>query len=183
MALSDKEVAAQRKHFFNPSVRTFASGGDIHSHQVPEANYGTEYSPGAVPPEMPVFMVGLRKGRVDQAIALESRAVAVADKARNLVVLETEDHYLKMEENLKKLQLLRTSYAKRKDMLDKQLELLDQDKKVDPDMILTAGEFTTRLRLDLNAAQYQYLLELAALERATAGGYCPGFDNVPPAKP
>src|ERR1051326_6869079 len=43
--LSDKEIAAQKKHW-SPSVRTFASGGDIHSKRVPEANFGAEYSPG-----------------------------------------------------------------------------------------------------------------------------------------
>jgi outer membrane protein TolC len=182
LSLTDKEVAAQRKHFL-PTAKTFAYGGDIHSRQVPEPNYGAEYSPGAVPPEMPPFMVGWRKGRVDQAIALESRAAAVADKARNLIVLETEDHFLKLEENLNKLRSLNKSLPKMRERLNEQMTNLDQDRPVDPEVVLTAGEFVTRMRLDLNTAQYQYLLELAALERATAGGYCPGFENVFPPKP
>jgi outer membrane protein TolC len=182
VALTVKEVDAQRKHFF-PKAPTFAMGGDIHSRQVPEPNYGTEYAPGAIPPEMPPFLVGWRKGRVDTACALESKASYVADKARNLIVLETQEHFFRLEENLAKVESLKKSFGDMQKDLNDEMKKLDEGGKANGDILLSAGELTTQMRLDLNTARYQYLLELAALERVTAGGYCPGFETILPPKP
>ena len=45
------------------------------------------------------------------------------------------------------------------------------------------GILSTQNRALANEFQYHYLLALAALERITAGGFNPGFETIPPAKP
>jgi hypothetical protein len=45
--------------------------------------------------------------------------------------------------------------------------------------MLTTRLRASQIRLELNQARYQLLLALAALERVTAGGICPGFDAAP----
>ncbi|MGH7226233.1 MAG: hypothetical protein ACRELF_23705, partial [Gemmataceae bacterium] len=47
------------------------------------------------------------------------------------------------------------------------------------DEVINAGLVTTRLQLEWKEAHYQSLLALAALERATAGGFPVDFDAAP----
>ena len=85
------------------TVPTFASAGDIHARVVPQGISNGEYRPGAVPLEMPPTLVGSKSGRVEQAADLHSRAVSVAEKAKNLITLEADQTYLKWLENSRKV--------------------------------------------------------------------------------
>ncbi|MCS7046511.1 MAG: TolC family protein, partial [Gemmataceae bacterium] len=92
--ITELEIAAQRRRFGSQS-KTFAAGGDIHAKPIPQGVANGEYRPGAIGPEMPPFLVGPRRDRVQRAGDFNERAVAVVDKTENLVALEVEATYLK----------------------------------------------------------------------------------------
>ena len=62
------EVEAQGTTM-HKQVSTFAAAADIHAHQVPQEMHNNDYSPGAIPPEMPATLAGSRQtGRPGPAI-------------------------------------------------------------------------------------------------------------------
>src|SRR5262249_32272558 len=60
---------------------------------------------------MPNTLVGSRSDRMQHAQSLNGRAAAVADKARNLIVLEAEDAFRRWEEAAAKLAHTRKAIA------------------------------------------------------------------------
>lgn len=170
------EVDAQRTSHL-ATMRTFASGGDIHARPVPQGESDGEYRPGALALEMPPNLVGPRKARIDQALALHARARAIVDKARDLIALETEDAFYKGREACNKLQQFRDARAKADKLSATLLEdVRNNPKTFRPEQVLAAGILATEARVRYNEALYHYLLALAALERVTAGGFCPGLE-------
>jgi hypothetical protein len=165
-----KEVDAQNTSCF-PQKKTFASASDIHAKIVPGGLADGEYIPGALAPEMPPFLIGSRCDRVNQARALADRAGDVAQKVRNLIRLEADNHVLKLAEYRDELEALRKGAADANDYVTK------LGKAGAPsDQILDAGVLLTQLQGSRNEAHYRFLLELAALERITVGGFNPGLD-------
>jgi outer membrane protein TolC len=172
------EVKAQGKSC-RPSMRTFASASDIHAQQVPQGVRDGEYRPGALPLEMPVSFVGSKAARQEQASDLAARAGAVVEKTRNLIVLETEDNYLRWVEARNKFAELDRAQKNARSYFDHVKEdFAGTNAKTPADDVLNAGILQTQMRVQANEAHYHYLLALAALERVTAGGFCPGFDGT-----
>ena len=166
-----------------PTMRTFASASDIHAQQVPQGVRNGEYRPGALPLEMPPMLAGGRKGRLEQARALHARALAVVDKTRNLIGLEAEESYFRILETREQAAQMKKA-ADASEKLSKNVrEDFQQSERTSPEDALSAGILSTQNRALANEFQYHYLLALAALERITAGGFNPGFETIPPAKP
>jgi len=182
--VTNYEIKAQSSNRFAPTFRTFASGSDIHAVPVPQASRGSEYHPGAIGPEMPGTLVGKRADRVDQAQALAARADAVADKTRGLIALEAEDAFYRWQETSRRLPRAREAADAAKALSDK----LTKDAK-DPNLnirfseAMAAGALAGQLRLEANELQLQHLLNLATLERVTAGGFNAGFEPAPATHP
>jgi outer membrane protein TolC len=174
------EVQAQDAKHFGPTQRTFAAGTDIHSQSIPLANRGTDYAPGAVGPEMPTLLVGKRADRVEQARTLSARAESVVEKTRGLLTLEADDAYTRWLETSRRLPKAR---AAAKDAHDLGEELAQNVKDLMQDIrfseVTTAKTVAGQLRLEANEVHFLHLLNLAALERITAGGVNPGFEPAP----
>jgi outer membrane protein TolC len=163
------------------NMRTFASGSDIHAKPIPSGDVGgIDYRPAIVGPEMPAFLSGSRDARVEQARDYHQRAQAVATKARNLIVLEVEDLYRRWLNKSRKATHLETAYREARTFSERMKESFNKRMPSYPniDEVINAGLVTTRLQLEWKEAHYQSLLALAALERATAGGFQIDFDTA-----
>ncbi len=142
------------------------------------------YRPGGITLEMPPFLSGTRTNRVEQARGLQARAGTVVDKTRNLLTLEAEDAYFRWKEDSAKLPQLRQA----EEAGQKLSQRLQKDAKVVGASVTFADAFyagtqAMQLRLQVNETHYHLLLDLAALERITAGAV--GAGRAPPvaAKP
>lgn len=168
------EVYAQSRIPFRRVVPTFASGADLHSRDVPQAQRGKEYRPGGIIPEMPTQLVGSKYDRVARALDFSHKAEAMYDNVRSLITLEAENGYLEFELASEKVRL-----AKEKN--DLALELLKLARKNIPlaktgrEQIYQVEVLAAKAQADYVEAVYQHLLALAALERITAGGITPAF--------
>jgi outer membrane protein TolC len=174
------EVKAQDAKHFGPTQRTFAAGTDIHATTIPPGGRGSEYAPAAIGPEMPTLLVGKRADRVEQARALSARADSVVEKTRGLVTLEADDAYNRWLETSRRLP---KASAAAKDARELAEELSQNVKDLMQDIrfseVTTAKTVAAQLRLEANEVHYLHLLNLATLERVTAGGVAPGFEPAP----
>jgi cell division septum initiation protein DivIVA len=165
------------------TLRTFAAGSDIHARPVPTGIYeGLDYKPGAVGLEMPSSLSGCKTARQAQARDYHQRAEAVVAKVVNLITLEVTDLYYRWQEKSNKAKKLEEAFRQSQQFSEKLKNSFNvQARGTYPniDEVLHAGLITTRLRLEWKEAQYQSLLALLALERATAGGLCVDFDAEP----
>jgi hypothetical protein len=178
--VTDLEISAQRARLLALSVWTFAAGSDLHVNALPTSSFSPGYRPGAVGPEMPVTINGKRNERVDQASIYHGRACDVLEKTRNLIRLETEQAYLRWKEASAKL----AEFAAGVEQARKALPDLEKEGTIPQNAgqltsFLDSARLVTDLRLELNRAHYDMLIALIALERATAGGFCPGLDKAP----
>ena len=164
-----------------PNVRTFASGSDLHVKPLRSGAGGLEYQPAAVGPDMPPSLTGSRAARVEQARDYHQLAEAVAAKTRNLIALEVEDLYHRWREKSSKATHLEKAYRVALVFSDKLKNSFNPKMPGYPnvDEVIAAGIITTRLQLEWKEAHYQSLVALAALERATAGGFYVDFDAAP----
>ena len=172
------EVDAQGRIPFTPA-RTFAAGGDIHATALPATLHDPDYRPGPLAPEMPTTLPGNRADRQQEAEAYHTRAAAVADKTRNLAVLQAEDAYLRWrqyDDEEPKLQ----SAAQKLEASSKDLsQRFNPHKAVGYPTIndLTGlGLKATQMRLDATQIKFRRLAALADLERVTGGGFDSGLD-------
>jgi outer membrane protein TolC len=169
-----------------PSMKTFASGSDLHARPIPAGgNGGLDYKPAALAPEMPALLAGSRSARMEQARDYHRRAEAVAAKTRNLIALDVENLYRRWAETSAKANNLDKAYRESLIFSEKLKTSFNKRMPGYPnvDEIIAAGIVTTRLQLEWRDAHYRSLLALAALERATAGGFCVDFDAAPPCEP
>lgn len=159
------------------SGRTFAAGADIHARPVPTGDRGRDYQPAAVGPEMPTLLAGSRHDRVEQAKAYAARAHAVAEKTRNLVILDTENALSQWREASVRWERFR----KARDLAAANAEAREKQAKKDEGVTrseaIRAAEIRTQMRAEANEAHYRMVQALAALERVTAGGFCPFGDQ------
>jgi outer membrane protein TolC len=171
------EIEAQRSTFFF-SGKTFAIGSDIHSYPIPLADHGDNYRPGAVGIEMPSLLAGTRGDRVHQAETYHNRAGAVVEKTRNLITLDAEQTYFKWLEASKKVPYFREASAAANKAAEPYRSFNPgAGGKGTVEDVLNSGLYSTSVQLQLNQARYQALVGLAGLERATACGFCPGFES------
>ncbi len=180
--VTELEINAQGATFFRPTQRTFAAVSDIHARQIPQGVSNREYRPGAVGLDMPTMLAGRRHDRMQRARDLSARAAAVVDKTTNLIVLETEAHYLKWREASASARTLRQTAeqaARIADAVDRQANI---SKAIGEDVI-RARTLQQQVQSQYNEALYLQALALAALERITAGGYCPPYRVALTARP
>jgi outer membrane protein TolC len=176
------EIDAQGKNCM-PVVKTFAAASDIHARTVPSAVMNEEYRPGALAPEMPANLVGSKCCRQERAKDFVGRATAMADKTRNLIVLEAEDAYYKWLEMSRKVAVnqeaaeagARLAKNTRADFRAEP----GKEGKTKIEDILTNEVIAAQARSSHNEALYHYILTLAALERITAGGFLSGLAPLP----
>jgi outer membrane protein TolC len=162
-------------------VETFAAGADIHSHPVPTAAHDGVYRPGGLLPEMPTLMVGPKSERTGHACALSERAAAVAEKTRNLIVLETEDAFRLWEEASLKAAKARQA-AERGEKLAASLNRdFVAGLKVRADEVINAHVLAAQARSQYNEFVFGTITALADLERITGGGFCAGLSGSTPA--
>ena len=168
-----------------PSMRTFASGSDIHAKPIPSGDVGgVNFRPSIVGPDMPANLTGSREARVRQAHDYHERALALAAKTRNLIVLEVEDLYRRWVDKSEKAAHLEKAYREARAFSETTKRAFNRQMAgsypASVDQVLNAGLITTRLQLEWKEAHYQALLALASLERATAGGFPVDFDAASP---
>lgn len=175
------EVKAQKRPgLLAFRVNTFAAGSDIHSNPLPAGSYDSDYKPGAVGPEMPVTINGGKHDRVAQAEALVGRAGTVLDKTKALIALETDQAFLRWVEASKRLAGYRPALRAAQQRAEEARALYE--KAGEPELmrqLLDTGAVASQMRADVNKARYDMLLNLAQLERVTAGGFCAKIDSAP----
>jgi outer membrane protein TolC len=182
------EVSAQQAVRLQASVKTFASGSDIHAQPLPSGTYDEGYVPGPIGPEMPPFLNGCRKDRVHQAQIYHERTLWMADKVRRLIVLQVDQAFLRYQEaSERRRRLSRAAKLAQKESQTRQdsyLKALQAPMPPRPgsysslDEVLEAGRRATELRSEANRALYDALLALAALEKATGGAFQVGFPEI-----
>lgn len=166
------------------AVNTFAAGSDLHANHVPQPIYGEDFRPGGIPLAMPHVLVGPRANRVETARDYSVEAAAVAEKTRNLAVLEAEEAYFQWEEWSRKVVFLGEAqkigtrlgtdlHAEFRGSLKRLIEAIV------PESLLAA-----QARTDYNEALFRQAIALAGLERVTGGAFCAGLVTDPlPSKP
>ena len=162
------EIQAQTK-IFGWQGDTFASGADIHVQPIPLPVSNGEYRPGAFGLEMPIRFAGRKQDRVTRASALSDRAAAVVDKANNLVALDVEAQYLKLQEAVEDIQSLSGIQKIAAGLPDRVQQL--QPKDFTSGNIIQANTTAIQVRTEMNDAIHMHALALAGLERATAGAF------------
>jgi outer membrane protein TolC len=161
-----------------PTAQTFAAGSDIHAQPVAQGLADGTYRPGAIAIEMPTVLAGQRHDRVIQAQALHARAEEVVNKTRNLVALEVEDSFYHWLDTSAAVVDFASAVEKAEKAAKDARDALLGPKSAAPVDVFEARRLTTQSRLEYNTAVYHALLALAALERITAGGFCPGFETA-----
>jgi outer membrane protein TolC len=167
------EVCAQQKAR-GRQVPTLAAGSDLHARQVPMAvRTEAEYRPGAVPPEMPIGLVGRTEDRVARAWEYSHRQGAVLEKATNLIRLEAANAFLTWEAATRRRDEARTRFELARKMVDvsRQVAAVKQD----PELLFNNEALAGKAQADYVEAVFDHLKSLATLERVTAGGVCPAF--------
>ena len=168
--VSELEICAQKKIFFNPAPKTFAAGGDIHAKPIPQGVANGEYRPAAIGPEMPVYLAGSRQLRVERATDLSARAQAVVDKTHNLITLEVEAAYLKWADAAKRITVFqKTPEAAAK--ISKSVQGRFDAGNVTGEELLRARTLEDYAKAQYNEALFNHAVALATIERATAGAY------------
>jgi len=118
---------------------------------------------------------------VQHAQSLNDRAAAVADKTRNLIVLEAEDAFRRWEEAARKLEHTRKGIAAGDRLAENTRNQFTARLKVRLEEVITAQVLAAQARSQHNETLYQEILALADLERITAGAFCAGLAAPVPA--
>jgi outer membrane protein TolC len=163
------------------TAQTFAAGGDIHAQPIVQGLRNGDYRPGAVGLEMPIQLAGTRSKRVEQAEALGARADSVREKATGLVTLEAEDiyfRYLDWSSRAPRVREASRIAEKRSADVRSLFDPLAATPRATLDDVLDGALLSTQLLIQANEAEFRYLVSLADLERATAGGVVPNY--LPP---
>jgi outer membrane protein TolC len=165
------------------AIHTFAAASDLHSKQVQQSIYGEDFRPGGIPLAMPSILIGPRLNRVETAQDFSIQAAAVAQKTRNLVILEAEEAYYGWQEWSQKVVVLGEA-AKIGNRLGRKLseEYRGAIKRL-IDALIPESLLAAQSRTDYNEALFRHAIALAALERVTGGAFCAGLANPPPPPP
>lgn len=177
------EVAAQGSRINALSVRTFASGSDIHAQPLPAGSYEGDYKPGAVGPEMPISINGRQCDRVIQATIYYERSASMVEKVKRLITLDVQQAYLRYREARGRLAELGAGVVHAANSAKGFRAAMKTENRRDSRMraesFLNAALIGSQMRVQENEARYQLLLALIGLERATGGTFCAGLDHAP----
>jgi hypothetical protein len=168
---SDAQAARRGRR----AVNTFAAAADLHAKHVPQPIFGEEFRPGGVPLAMPHILVGPRAHRVETAQDLSVQAAAVAQKTRNLIVLEAEEAYFDWEEWSRKVVFLGEAEKIGVSLAHQLHEEFRGPLKRVIEGALPESLLAAQARTDYNEALFRQAVALAALERVTGGAFCPGL--------
>jgi outer membrane protein TolC len=166
------EADAQGRNRRQGARRTFAAGADLHAGHVPQPIYGEEFRPGGVPLAMPTILAGSRAARVESAREFAEQAEAVAQKTRNLIILESEEAYFGWEEWSKKVVLYREAKAVGLRLTGRLRDEFRGSIKRVIEGVLPESLLAAQARTDYNEALFRQAIALAALERVTGGVFC-----------
>jgi hypothetical protein len=172
------EIDAQAVRCRRGPVHTFAAASDLHANHVPQPIYREEFRPGGVPLAMPALLTGPRDGRAATAQNFSVQAAAVAQKTRNLAILEAEEAFYLWQEWSQKVVSLGEA-ARIGNRLNRELHeefhgsLRRLIEALIPESLLAA-----QTRTDYYEALFRHAISLAALERVTGGAFCAGLANV-----
>jgi len=161
----EKQAQALSCHL---NVHTFAARSDIHAKALPVGQLDPDYRPGAIPPEMPTLLSGMRSTRVERTQALYERAVAGSDKARGLVTLEVEALAARLDDYDRQIDALQKA-ARNTEKIYKQARKAYGADQIKTEQMVAAQVLDAQTRADLNEAYFNYGITLAALQRATGG--------------
>ena len=95
-----------------------------------------EYRPGGTAPEMPIFLVGKKCDRQQRAQALADRAGAVADRTRNLIVLEAKETYFRWLEANQRVPLATSAADEASALVRANLQDLTNKRAKDPSALV-----------------------------------------------
>jgi len=174
------EADAQAARCRRGPVNTFAAASDLHANHVPQPIFGEEFRPGGIPLAMPDVLVGPRDGRVATAQNLSVQAAAVAQKTRNLAILEAEEAFYLWQEWSQKVVLLGEAERIASRLGGELHEQFRGSLRRLVEALLPESLLATQIRTDYNEALFRQAISLAALERVTGGAFCSGLENVPP---
>jgi outer membrane protein TolC len=162
------EVCAQLARRWNLTAMTYSEGGDIHARPVPFAQREPDYKPGAIGPEMPNKIAGKSSTRAEVVRQYAERATAAAAEARSLVALEADVAHAKWIEATRNVAEARIAAKNGRNLIDRQ-RLAAGGTLTKEDVLLNEVS-ATRAIASLNEALWKQIIELANLERITAGG-------------
>jgi hypothetical protein len=162
------------------AVNTFAAAADLHAIHVSQPLYGEVFRPGGVPLAMPDVLIGPRASRVETAQNYSVEAAAVAEKTRNLALLEAEEAYYQWEEWSRKVVFLGEAQKIGTRLGTELHEEFRGSLKRFIQAILPESLLAAQTRTDYNEALFRQAIALAALERVTGGAFCAGLVNEPP---
>ena len=171
------EVCAQSKTHM-PTAKTFAAASDVHARPVPQGHANGDYRPGAISLEMPTHLVGPKFSRVERARNFSARAQAVVEKTRNLIALEADDAFLKWQEALTKLPMVKAAADAGARLSKNTRDDFGSGQKVKIDDILTNEVLAGQAIASYNETVYTQIIALAGLQRVTAGGFDAGFGGM-----
>ncbi len=175
-SVTSLEIDAQRRNLFKPQSKTFAIAADLHAKPIPQGEANGNYRPGAIGPEMPLYLIGKWRDRIQRASDFNDRAAAVVDKTENLITLEVEFMLLKWLEAAQNVQNLKPTPDMAQKVADKVRKRFNDGNETG-EAYLRAATLEDQAKALFNQALFEHALGLAALERVTAGGY-----RVPVAK-
>ncbi len=174
------ETDAQAARCRRGAVNTYAAASDLHANHVPQPIFGEEFRPGGIPLAMPDILVGPRDGRVATAQNFTVQAAAVAQKTRNLAILEAEEAFYLWQEWSQKVVLLGEAERIASRLGGELHEQFRGSLRRLVEALLPESLLATQIRTDYNEALFRQAISLAALERVTGGAFCSGLENVPP---
>ncbi|MEZ6140880.1 MAG: TolC family protein [Zavarzinella sp.] len=171
--VSRLEICAQWSRRLSIYMTTYANAGDIHARSVPLTTRDPEYKPGGFNPEMPDRLIGSRETRTNTAKFYADRAQAVADQAKNLIILETDVAFTRWEDANKKVALFKDASKAAKEMISRQREAAGGT--LTKEDLLTNEIAATKAFASYNEALFEQIIALANLERVTSGGVSINF--------
>jgi hypothetical protein len=172
------EIDAQAARCRRGPVHTFAAASDLHANHVPQPIYREEFRPGGIPLAMPNILVGPRDGRAATAQNFSIQAAAVAQKTRNLAILEAEEAFYLWQEWSQKVVFLGEA-DKIATQLGRDLhEELHGSLKHLIEALIPESLLAAQTRTDYYEALFRQAIALAALERVTGGVFCAGLANI-----
>lgn len=173
------EIDAQAERCSRGAVNTFAAASDLHAKHVPQPIFGEEFRPGGIPLAMPHVLVGPRAGRTETARDLSVQASAVAQKTRNLAILEAEEAFYLWQEWSRKVVVLGEAEKIGNSLGHVLHEEFRGSLKRLVEALLPESLLAAQARTDYNEALFRQAIALAALERVTGGAFCAGLAHAP----
>ena len=119
--------------------------------------------------EMPPMLVGRMHDREQRAADYHQRAIAVVEKATNLIALDVEAQFLKWQEAAAEIKEFSEILPIATALPDKVQKL--QPKDFTGPALVQANTTAVMVRTQLNDALHIHALALVGLERATAGAF------------